>query len=271
MHGKHEGHSTVKTNPNTKTVKAPQSTKPMEGFTLTNSALNTYVYEYIKPPSEGMYSLLSEGCKKPEQKKASKKQEIKPSNILSSLLASLVDTVSIESMEAPEEERRARRVTNRLEPVDISGALEEMLKGVLEETEKEGQKESTDYTDILEKVEKMNRQNRELLMRSRRVHLAHDFYRGLMEKIDGSIENTFKKLKKKKKKEEETNYYQELEDLIEKRKRIKDLCKSLPREMDAGGEEAPVCFLRVSDILSEKELETVQDVLPRDYMEAWES
>ncbi|KAI5191618.1 hypothetical protein NEMIN01_1602 [Nematocida minor] len=273
MHGKSaEPHTPIKNNPNTKTLKSTQGTKPTEGFILTNTALNTYVYEYLKPLSEETYGLLEERNKKPfsEEIKNKKLESTKKNkNILNSLIGSLVDTVDVETLEITEEEKRSRRITNKSDPpADINEALSAILGSLAEETEIESIEKSTDYFEILKKVEKINANNRKKIIENRSTHISYLFYHSLLEKIDTNIETLFKKLKKKKKKEEDATYYQELEDLLEKRSRFKSICKELPDEIEEI-EESTLGLESVENILNKDELEVVKDMLPKIYLDSW--
>ncbi|KAI5166769.1 hypothetical protein NEIRO02_1407 [Nematocida sp. AWRm79] len=267
-----EMHSATKTNPNTKTIKGPQGTKPPEGFILTNTALNTYVYEYLKPPTDDTYNLL-EAISEPlteEIKHKKLKTTKKNKTLLNNLIGSLIDTVDLSTIEVTDEEKRSRRINNKFEhPQSINDGLTTILSSILEESPTKNNEETVNYFEILKKLEEMNRANKSKILNNRSVYLSHIFYQSLLDKIDSNIENLFKKLKKKKKKEDDTNYCQELEDLLEKRNNFKEICQEIPKDLDEIREPADVGIESIEDVLDEKDLETIKDLLPSKYLESW--
>lgn len=267
-----EPHSSAKNSSNKKILKTTQGSKPPEGFILTNTALNSYVYEYLKPLTEETYALIEGTSKMPQAKELkNKKPEYAPQNrnILPSLIGSIIDTVELQDIEVKEEERRSRRITSKMEtPNSINTELAAILDSLLDE-EENPQTTGPDYIDILEKVERMNRDNRRKIVEKRSFYLSYLFYRSLLEKIDSSIEILYKKIKKKKKKEEDTSYYQELEELLEKRARFKVLCSAIPEEAEEI-EESTLGLENVKEILTEREIDIVKNMLPTKYIESWD-
>ncbi|KAI5133112.1 hypothetical protein NEAUS05_1966 [Nematocida ausubeli] len=273
MHGKSsEVQSPTKNSKNTQTVKGTQGTKPPEGFILTNTALNTYVYEYLKSPTEETYSLL-ESINAPlaeEIKYKKPKMNRKNKTVLNSLVGSLIDTVDLSTIEILDEEKRNRRISNKFEhPQSINDGLMNILSSIVDESETKNSQQAENYFELLKKVEKMNRSNKEKIIQAKSEYLGHSFYYSLLEKIDNNIETLFKKIKKKKKKEDDTNYCQELEDLLEKRNRFKTICKDIPSEMEEIKEAPPIGIESIESVLSEAELEAIKDLLPTPYLETW--
>lgn len=268
-----ETHPSVKSSSNKKTAKTTQGSKPPEGFILTNTALNSYVYEYLKPLTEETYALLEETRKIKEfTVKGIKNRKIEnpleDKSLLSNLIGSMVDTVDPETIEVKEEEKRSRRITSKHETAnDLTAEIGSILQPLSEEDAQN--RTGPDYAGILEKVQKINKNNRKKIATKRKMEISYLFYRSLLEKIDCNIEILFKKIKKKKKKEEDTNYYQELEDLLEKRSRFKILCKNIPDNLEEI-EESSLGLESIGDLLNEKEKEIVQSLLPLAYIESWD-
>ncbi|OAG29259.1 hypothetical protein NEDG_01332 [Nematocida displodere] len=218
-----------------KSTKSVTSTEP--SALISNTLLNNYVLDYMKDLPEETYELLEEkGRYESAPPTAPKAPAYKHRNNLLTLVTSaLVDTaVPV----VPVEDKKKRITTKHEGNTYVNSRLEEILGGLLASTAPEEPGEVANdelkmYEGLLTRVIATNNTNKQRLLDGRRTQMAQLYKLSLINTIDQEIESVYnRKYKvKKKKKEEDTSYFQELEDLLEKRNKIKGICSGLSDDL----------------------------------------
>lgn len=252
-----------------------------EGVLLTNTALNAYVQEYMKCPTKETYEVL-EGKTKitpnflpPETDALSVLINTTPS-LLSVLSSSLV-VISDAEIGVLEEERRKRVLLRAEGFTNLNQPLAEIISGSFI-TEKDVTlnsatkiEEIRECYSLLRKIEERNIRNKRKVLEKRKAHLAQLFYMSLLESVDSGIESVYNKKYRirKKKKEEDASYFAELEDLLDKRARIKDICKEVPEDiLELPQEEIGLeSFFPGGGEENEEETKTLEQFFPLHYRE----
>ncbi|KAI5184535.1 hypothetical protein NEHOM01_0210 [Nematocida homosporus] len=231
----------VKEKNNTSTKKLQQQFTP-EGALITNAALNSYVQEFMKDLTEDTYKILEEQTQTtyteliPPTQPESILLQSSPS-LLSLLVSSLISTATPPTTT---DEEKKRRVLQRSEAFSfLNSALLDLLSSDLitpEDTEENSTHRLAEiqlYQNLLQTIETTNNHNKQQILAQRKPHLAQLFYSSLLEAIDTNLESVYtKKYKpKKKKKEDDLTYTTEIEELLDKRNKLKQACNSLPDQL----------------------------------------
>ncbi|KAI5180653.1 hypothetical protein NEOKW01_0937 [Nematocida sp. AWRm80] len=174
-----------------------------ETIVLTNIQLYNYLSEYLREINDELYNLLQNNHIG-DSTIIPVYTDISPLNLLvSSLLDNTTETETSES-------------TN----TEVHSPQENTPGNIMH------------YYNLLYLVNRANNKNKARILDKNISNINNVFYDYIIHKIDGYIKILYKKYKnKKKKKEEDINYYNEIEELLNKKNRFKAICKD-PKEIE---------------------------------------
>lgn len=265
-----------------KSLKKAQGSPAPETSALSNAALNAYVQDYLKDPSEEVYALLEDSGEYPGAQAdapldTERFLQSRHPSVLTLLVSSLQDNgQSVECL--PEEARKKRALARTDNFFLMNQQLAQILaKRLISQSDIDSsagslKKKIKMYEELLRQIIDVNRRNKQRLLRQRKEHFAQLVFVSLLEGIDSAIESVYtKKYKaKRKKKEEDSSYFAEMEKLLENRGKLKQLCQSLPESLlELPSDDLGLESLFEGSGLSAPDQAALQGFLPPEYFSVW--